>query len=1264
MCQIENMVVNFKHMKKTFVLFFILCFSLIIKSEENKIVILNLDKALQVSGKSCGLELSIPVKNNTWSKNILGYAVFYSEFGQYSENPRSFNKNDHWGIISEINTNSDEVNIDVNMFITDDPWIKGGRGNYNISISISGDSCTGTFYGTFQDSINVSGNVNGIIINNPVITIPDFNSIAPGEHPRLIYRKDELDKIRNIAQNTPEGLSIVDQLETTLNQPFDYMTRNCAWMAAGHGLMYSLTNDKFWSDSTRSIVTNIMNSTTDNSKMIRRSPRYMGVAIAYDFCYDAWEEDYPEYREKVANWLEKRILEIVKGGGIGYNSHPMSNWMGIAYGNIGTIAMAILDDSARFVYEEPHRPFNGQIFSENITEGSGITVVELLNDSLSDYWVFSGPIRKVDDNDDLLESIGGSPNANPQEGTNFTYEGQNHEFVKLDSNGFWNGGNYTNNKKYIDVVNNINHKYYQSAVYYTILENETERKVRLDMNLFYPEDIKGKIWLNGTEIRDGDYIQLNPGKYRLLAEVTIDVCEPWGHIAFRPVFIDVDQSEIDEIYPLLMTDYDSEHQIWEERHNRYLNNGRKAASANYHIELAEAGMKRWLKMGMGSNGFYTEGEGYLRFATTCGVGQFVHAYRKVMGKDIAKYYGFNHVLTKQLSETVNKKMWAWGPAGWSDFNMQEERSGCFNMLLSSCEDNQLPAIKYLYDQVYGLSGNNTFNIQMPYQAAYALENYPFNIDADAATPSREVKKFMIDEQKAYILSRKSFNFNDDFITTFYLKSEYKTATHQANNYPEIRIQGLSKQIGQIYHVKVDETINEQLGGKIITINKNNDGSFIMNADMDAVYLEKYEKTIHSYPSQGINAHRSFAVDYSETSGSPALYAIVDRISGASSETWQMEMTNATGGNVSGQDFQIDYSGFSVYGKVLSPVGANVNYADNLITITGGSDFYVVFCVSASSTPSFSVSGSGMNSAVILGSQTVSYNFTDSILMLSVFNNTPVIEINKPLANSEHTSGDSILVDASITDTDGFISLVKYQINDSIVFSTIDSAEKPKFSFDSPGLYKLNIIAFDDNSDSTISESRFFYIVNTVQTGLNYNLTASEYLNEFILLNWDDAANNEDGYVIERKSGSSDFNEIARTAKNSVSFIDISAAKETSYSYRIVPFNRTEKFNYSNEVDYMINETSIFPELATIVGKTYPNPFTDKINIEVSLSSSEDIIVQIISISGKIIYNKLFSDITEGVNKIALENMKEFNGIGLLILIQNNKIIYQNKIVHK
>ncbi|MFW5872383.1 MAG: Ig-like domain-containing protein, partial [bacterium] len=1240
-------------MKKILLLLFFAISSLFIKAEENKILKITLDYALKSGSNYCGLELSVPVRNGVWPKEVLGYSVFYSEFGQYTNYPKSFNKMDHWGKISEINSGTSFTSFYVNMIIKDDPWIEGGRGNYNINININGDSCNGTFTGTFQDSISVSGNVFGVIKNNPMVELPDYNILSPGEHPRLIFRKDELAEIRDMAQNTPEGQAIMKRLQTTLETPFDYMTRTCAWMAAGHGVMYSLTEDKFWSDSTRVIVTNIMNSTTDNSKMIRRAPRYMGVAIAYDFCYDAWEEDYPEYREKVANWLEKRMLEIVKGGGLGYNSHPMSNWMGIAYGSLGTIAMAVLGDSARFVYEEPHRPVNDIINSENLTAGEGITVIDLLNDSLSDHWVFAGPIMKTDDNDDILESAGGSSSANPDSNTSFVYNGNTYNFKKLKPKDFWNGGKYTNNQLYIDVVNNINHNYYHSALYYTVLECKSERKVRLNMNFFSNEDIKGKIWLNGTEIRNGDYIHLKPGKYRLLAEVTIDICESWGHIAFRPIFTDVSQSEIDEIYPLLMADYNSEYSIWKEKYDNYLNNGGKIASAEFHLNLAEAGMKRWLEMGMGSNGFYSEGEGYLRFSITCGVGQFIHAYRKVMGKDISKYYGFDNVLSKIISENINENMWAWGPAGWSGFGMQEERSGCFNMLLSSCNDKQIPAIKYIYDNVYGLSGNNTFNIEMPHQAAYALENYPFSTIAKA--PAQELGKFMLDEQKGYIIARKSYNMSDDFLTTFYVKEEYKTATHQANDYPEIRIQGLGKQIGQIYHLNVSNEINGHQGGKIITLKKDNEGSFIMNANMDNIYLSKYDKTSYSYPSQGINAHRSLAVDYSEKSGYPALYAIVDRISGAGSENWQMNAPDAQSGSVSGQNFQINYSDFSIYGKVLSPATATLNYADGLLSVTGGNDFYIVFCASSSTTPSFTVSGSGMNSSATIGSQSISYNFTDSILEFTDFNNAPIIEIVSPLTNDEYTTKDSVLVDANISDSDGTIALIKYMVNDSLIYTTNSPADKPEIVFENAGSFKINIIAYDNENDSTISKYRYIKIVNKDITTIAYNLTASEYFNEFIELQWNDILTNEEAYIIERRSGTSKFKEIGRTSANSSSFIDISTEKGISYTYRIKAFNRTDQFYYSTEESCIINETtSIFTESIVFNTSIYPNPHKDYLNIDINSKNTSPLNIRIINNSGQIIYNKIISELSEGKNEITITNIPEYNGISLLVIIRNNK----------
>jgi hypothetical protein len=73
----------------------------------------------------------------------------------------------------------------------------------------------------------------------------------------------------------------------------------------------------------------------------------------------------------------------------------------------------------------------------------------------------------------------------------------------------------------------------------------------------------------------------------------------------------------------------------------------------------------------------------------------------------------------------------------------------------------------------------------------------------------------------------------------------------------------------------------------------------------------------------------------------------------------------------------------------------------------------------------------------------------------------------------------------------------------------------------------------------------------------------------VSLGWKDNSNNEDGFQIERKSGSSGtWQLVATVSANTKSYTDTSTARRTTYNYRVRAFNAAGGSAYSNTVSIM------------------------------------------------------------------------------------------------
>lgn len=69
----------------------------------------------------------------------------------------------------------------------------------------------------------------------------------------------------------------------------------------------------------------------------------------------------------------------------------------------------------------------------------------------------------------------------------------------------------------------------------------------------------------------------------------------------------------------------------------------------------------------------------------------------------------------------------------------------------------------------------------------------------------------------------------------------------------------------------------------------------------------------------------------------------------------------------------------------------------------------------------------------------------------------------------------------------------------------------------------------------------------------------------ISFSWTDNATNEDGFIIERKTGAGSFVQVATVHLNTTFFSDISVSGNTAYSYRVKAFNLSGSSSYSNEI---------------------------------------------------------------------------------------------------
>jgi hypothetical protein len=159
--------------------------------------------------------------------------------------------------------------------------------------------------------------------------VPGYVRPAPGEHPRLLFRKADLPALRRKAE-TPEGKALVTRLRTILggngetfpatfsaaakgydkkavqDEDIDKPGAFTISHAAGYGLLYQVTGEKKYADLGRQAFEKMMAGVRDVDDRysfvgpngeLRAGSSWAWAGLGYDLCYDGWDEDF---RRKVA----------------------------------------------------------------------------------------------------------------------------------------------------------------------------------------------------------------------------------------------------------------------------------------------------------------------------------------------------------------------------------------------------------------------------------------------------------------------------------------------------------------------------------------------------------------------------------------------------------------------------------------------------------------------------------------------------------------------------------------------------------------------------------------------------------------------------------------------------------------------------------------------------------------------------------------------------------------------------------------------------
>ena len=247
--------------------------------------------------------------------------------------------------------------------------------------------------------------------------VEGFSPVQAAEHPRLLFRKQELPDLRK-KMNTPEGKVLLRRLRFLLNgsdgegMPIAHNPATKAYAAgkkksvvvdtagvytfghvAGYGLLYQLSGEQKYAEWGRQCFELALNGQRDRNDRyswvdpggaLRAGPVLGWMAVGYDLCYDGWNQ---ATREAFGKAIEGYSTDIFSKWGQVYvnletmvsgTMPPKSNHYGMQVGGTALALLAI-----------DKEPWANQARLDRLLEISSRSMVHAVNQGFGDGGYFA-----------------------------------------------------------------------------------------------------------------------------------------------------------------------------------------------------------------------------------------------------------------------------------------------------------------------------------------------------------------------------------------------------------------------------------------------------------------------------------------------------------------------------------------------------------------------------------------------------------------------------------------------------------------------------------------------------------------------------------------------------------------------------------------------------------------------------------------------------------------------------------------------------------
>jgi hypothetical protein len=434
--------------------------------------------------------------------------------------------------------------------------------------------------------------------------------------------------------------------------------------------------------------------------------------------------------------------------------------------------------------------------------------------------------------------------------------------------------------------------------------------------------------------------------------------------------------------------------------------GRILPDTDRILRVADRHVEQYLLLGVTQSGVGLEGPFHRDFALANGVLHFLHAARVARGRD------FSSVNPMLLAGNVlGTRPGADNTFDFALSGITIQTSGLWPIGLGTVRPNLLPALKWCFDRDAGLQGKQHFGCAYPYQAAYALKNYPFEVQA--REPGEAFPLFATDPVNGHLLLRNRWKDGEDVVVQAY-------ANARGLPPPRGKEDDLSAGILSISGFGTNwfrgfagaSRMNDKAAGALL-YSETDGRQAVIGMDLSALYLptppkqkprggmtrqfgviQKYQwqrdeiqkflrpdKSAKGAQTNALAAQkdaaaepvphvvRHIAVDLSGKCGAPVLVAIADRSEGTSAPFWRIPTAAPVTGAGPGWFVCGATNDVHLSGRVVAPADARVSGG----RLPAKGDVFVVATLQNGAPPAVQIEGTGLGAKVTVGGQTVSFN---------------------------------------------------------------------------------------------------------------------------------------------------------------------------------------------------------------------------------------------------------------------------------------------------